>query len=131
MRRAPAAGARAGSAWVIGQTLCIPKIVKYQSNNKTYRCTAPIQIWNNGTLQPGSAPDPRLRAIARETDDGDRPIRYAMLRADSPTARPRDISSRSASESRNAARRRGAGSIRPDRATNRRTVTEHIATLAR
>jgi hypothetical protein len=37
--------------WCIGQTLGSPSSATYQKSNATYPYQAPVQIWNNGTLQ--------------------------------------------------------------------------------
>ena len=37
--------------WCIGQTLGSPSSTTYQKSNATYLYQAPVQIWNNGTLQ--------------------------------------------------------------------------------
>lgn len=65
---------------------------------------------------------PPLRVISRDTEDAERPILDAIARADSPAAMPRDISSRSTSESLRAARLRGNGRMPPVSARCLRTA---------
>jgi hypothetical protein len=65
---------------------------------------------------------PPLPATSRDTVDGARPSTPAIVRSDRPAARPREISSRSANESRNSHRRRGTGRIPPVRLSRSRTV---------
>lgn len=65
---------------------------------------------------------PPFRATSRDTDDAEWPILTAIVRENSPAAMPRDISFRSASERRRAARRRGRGRIPPVSARWRLTL---------
>ena len=60
------------------------------------------------------ARQPPLRLTSRDTVDGSRSSRRAMHRMDSPAARPREISSRSASDNRVGATHRGPGLMPPD-----------------
>jgi len=61
----------------------------------------------------------------RETDDGARPNAAAIDRIEHPAASPREISSRSANDSRDGHRRRGTGWIPPHRIRYARTVLVH------
>jgi hypothetical protein len=63
-----------------------------------------------------------LPATSRLIVDGARPKPAAMTRPDAPAARLREISSRSANDSRNSARQRGTGRIPPVRLSKSRTV---------
>ena len=56
--------------------------------------------------------------ISRHTVDGARPIPSAIRRIDNPAASPREISSRSRSDNRNALRSRGLGRAPPADAMN-------------
>ena len=56
---------------------------------------------------------PPLRVTSRDTVEGARPSRPAILRSDSPAASPREISSRSDSDNLMAARVRSRGRIPP------------------
>ena len=65
---------------------------------------------------------PPLPKTSRLTVDGARPRAAAIIRNDSPAASPREISSRSSSDSRTSQRRFGAGLIPPLRCNRSRTV---------
>src|SRR5271165_6248170 len=56
---------------------------------------------------------PPLAFTSRHTVEGDRPSASAMARMESPTANPREISSRSSRESRSSERWRGVGRFPP------------------
>ncbi len=64
---------------------------------------------------------PPFRAISRETVLELRPIAAAIQRADCPSARPRETSSRSMTDRHRAARRRSTGRLPPQAATYRFT----------
>jgi hypothetical protein len=66
-----------------------------------------------------------LAATSRLTVEAGRPKVRAIARYDKPAARPREISSRSSSRNRTAARRRGTGLIPPQRSRYARTVPVH------
>ncbi len=65
---------------------------------------------------------PPLPSTSRLTVDVARPRPAAITRSDNPAASPREISSRSASDSRSSHRRFGAGLIPPVRCSRSRTV---------
>src|SRR5918995_81796 len=67
---------------------------------------------------------PPLRATSRDTVDGARASRPAMTRSDSPAARPREISSRSAVDSRSGDRIGSRAGGRFSRFTPGRSRTE-------